>query len=941
MRILSTFVALMVIAVRGFAGGTLSGRITDAKSNESLIGVTIVVKNTAAGAVSDVEGRYAVVLAPGTYEVEFKYVGYTAKSIGDVVIREGEVTSLNVIMEESGKTQQLQEVVVRGSLKKESINALYTIQKNNVSVSSGISADVIARTPDRSTGEVLKRVSGTSVQNNKYVVVRGLSERYNIAMINNALMPSTEPDRKAFSFDVIPSNLIDNIIINKTASADLPGDFAGGVIQVLTKDVPDQNFLNVGIGLGYNSQTTFKEFKHNERSTGDYFGFPDNGKSELPKSFGKDYQYYKALSTNQRTELARQLNNNFPFETSSAMPNTNLQVSIGNVRKFKGNSKLGIVGSFNLRNSQTLVPEFTRGLYERTTTVNRIFTDKQYRFNSNLSGLLNISYVKGKSKLSFKNLYNKFYDNMFYERDGYITSSNQQVKMFSTVPSDKGMYNTQLEGEHAFGKKNYKLNWNVNYSNVRFKQHDLRTAFYSRYATFDANGLNPQVNEGEHFELNDRNSRRMFFDQTDHNYGGNVNFIAPFEIGGKKQSLKAGYLGLYKTRDFQGRLFQHRPGSSFVQENGEKPVNTVFAPENYGPTGFELEEISNSNDLYEANSLLNAGYVMFDNSFGSKWRLTWGVRLENYTQKLITRTVSLDRLTKKDVFTDILPSLNLSYDFTEKSKLRFSASRTVNRPEFREIAPFDFTDFENLWQIGGNASLKRANITNLDLRYEIYPSPGEAITVGAFYKNFENPIEAYMRTNTNLDLFQVSYTNAKSATSIGGEVEVRKNLSFIGDARWLQNITAAANVTYIHSTVDLDGFASSEDRPMQGQSPYLINLSLLYSEPNSGFGFSALYNRIGQRIAIVGNAEIPNTWENGRDVIDLQLSKQILKRRGEIKLTVSDLLNQNYVLYWNTSGGKTFKKGADVLGRNNDQVYQKYKLGTTFNIGFTYRFDYK
>lgn len=946
---INTLLFVLLMSLQAIAGGKISGKVTDEKTGDPIIGATIIVQGTGKGTATDVDGRFMVDVAAGEYVVEIKYIGYMAKNVSDVVVKEGGVTELNATIAEDTK-KQLTEVVVKASMKKESINALYSIQKNSIAVSSGISADIIQRTPDKNTGEVLKRVSGASVKDGKYVVIRGLSDRYNLAMVNNALMPSTEPDKKAFSFDVIPSNLIDNIIINKTASADMPGDFAGGVVTVLTKDVPEKDFVNVGVSAGYNTQSTGKDFVSNERTGMSYLAFPGNTNA-LPSSFGKDAAYYNGLrNTNpqQQYDAAKSLPNSYKEVTTTAMPNTAINASVGKAVNFKNGDKFGAVIGLNLRNNQTVVPEYVRGKYE-AARIHTYTTETQYRYSSNLAALANFSYVTGKSKIGFKNLYNKIYDNTYYQREGYTTSNLQEIKAYSSIPSERQVYNTQLEGEHAIGKKNIKATWNLNYSNLNAQQKDLRTAFYTRNASFNA-ADEPIVDETVPFDIVDRNSRRFFSTQKDNNFGGNANVTYPFKMFSQKQAVKAGYLYQYKSREFSARIFQYEPvGLSLSPAVAHAPVGEIFDNKNIGTSnGLYLREITSSEDAYKAYGLLNAGYVMLDNSFSEKIRLTWGVRVESYTQTIKATLRSGSKLNKEDNFTDVLPSFNLSYSATEKSKFRLSASRTVNRPEFREIAPFQFIDFENVWTITGNPNLKRANITNVDFRYEYYPSAGEAITAGLFYKNFTNPIEAKMDDQSNLDLLIFSYQNAKSAYAAGVEIDVRKKMSFISDARWLENLIVGGNFSYIYSRVDANNIigttstvGTKADRPLQGQSPYLINGSILYNMPKTGLAFSAMYNRIGQRIAIVGNASIPTTWENGRDVIDLQISKTVLKNKGEVKLTVGDLLNQNTTYYWNTDNKDAYTAGSSKVGKGNDQVFQQFKLGTTLTLGFNYRFGGK
>lgn len=912
------------------SAGKIIGKVSDEKTGEGVIGATVLVKGSSNGTATDVDGNFQLVVQPGTYSVQVKYIGYQTKEIDGIVVKGDEAVTVNMVITESSSTQ-LNEVVVRSSLKKENISALYSMQKNALSVSSGISADLIQRSPDRNTGEVLKRVSGASIQNGKFVIIRGLSERYNAAMINGAQMQSTEPDRKAFSYDVIPSNLIDNIIISKTASADLPGDFAGGVVQVLTKDVPDNSFFNVGVGIGYNTQATLKNTYAAERSTGEQFGLRNN-KNELPNSFGSGPQYYRSLTTAQRNIVASGLENNFKQSQSTAMPNMSLQVSAGDARRFKNGAKLGSALGLSYRNSYTEVPNFYRSTWGANgSRENGVETEERWsKFTSALSGLANFAYVTSKSKYSLRTIFNSIHDDVNFARSGFsYGGTNNFSTLYSTVPLDRQLLSTQLDGDHVVGESNIKLNWNLNYAMLFATQYDLRSVGFAQNGR--QIGENQWVpDEQAPVQVNERNSRRFFSHLTDHSLGGNFSALIPFTLFGQKQTLKAGYLGLRKSREFNARIFQYRPGINY-SGNTSGNYYDIFTPANIGNDGFELEEITNPTDRYEASSMLHAGFLMFDNRLSDAWRLSWGVRYESYQQNLRAVNMSGAAINQTDIFADLLPSMNLSYSPSEQTKVRFSASRTVNRPEFREIAPFMFVDFENNWQITGNPNLKRSNITNLDARYEYYPAPGEAITAGVFFKHFENPIENRMDDQSNLDLMIFGFRNAPSAQAFGAELEVRKNLSFVADA--LEHLTVGANLTYVSSRVNVDsaGFGVSSARPLQGQSPYLINLSLLYNEPKTGLGISALYNRIGDRIYIVGSRDIPTTWERGRDVLDFQISKPFFKKRAEVKLTISDILNQNYLFYWSYDGNNRY----DVA---SDRPFQRYRFGTTFTVGFTYRF---
>jgi len=943
MRFATILIAAMLIAATSFAeNGKIAGKISDKTYGDAVIGATVSVQGLTVGTVTDVDGNFQLTVPTGEYVIEVKYIGYQQKNIEGVVVQAGQTTTVNAIIEESTDTK-MDEVVITARLERETVNALYIQQRNNVSLSSGISADIIQRSPDKNTGEVLKRVSGASIQGGKYVVIRGLNDRYNLAMLNNALMPSTEPDRKAFSFDIIPSNVIDNIIINKTATPEMPGDFAGGVVKVLTKDVPDNDFINIGVGAGYNSQTTFKDFTTTDAGGAAGFGFPSKD-HELGAAWGQTADEYKRMSIADRTAAVKTLpENSYQTTTTSALPNTSLQLSAGKAMNFKNGDKLGVIAALTTGNSYTTLSDFERGKYQNDGQIHTRSVEQQYEQSSNTAALLNLAYTKGKSRISFKNLYNKLYDQTYIDRLGYSTSSNQENPLYTTVPQERSIMNNQLEGSHAIGTRNVKVDWNLNYSNMRSYMNDFRTAEYSRNIVTNALGELVST-ESDSFRLVDRNSRRFFSYQYDDNYGANVNVTYPFEIGGVKQTVKAGYLGLIKQREFTARVFQHELYDITNVTLPWQPVDKIFAHENMGRDGYILNEITAPTDRYDAGATLHAGYIMLDNLIAEKLRVIWGVRYESYTQKLLAKDRAGNVIDQSTPFNDILPSANVTYDLSDKQKVRFAVSRTVNRPEFREIAPFAFVDYENIWSVVGNPSLVRANITNFDLRYEIYPNPGEVISIGAFYKNFKNPIEAVLDPQSNLDFLIFGYANAPSAYATGAEFEVRKSMGFLAEqSAWLKNLVAGANFTYIYSRVDASNIlgeistkGTKAERPLQGQSPYIVNFSLMYNAPKSGWSASALYNRIGHRIAYVGSATIPTTWENGRNIVDLQISKKVLKNKGEFKLTVSDLLNSPTTYYWNTDAADSYKKGDSINGKGNDQVFQKFTTGTGVSVGFRY-----
>jgi len=915
-----SFLFLLILGTQaGYSqvNGKISGKVSDSKSGETLIGLTVKITGATLGASTDIEGRYTIGnLNPGKYNLTFSYIGYQSKNITDIEVLAGKTTNLDVIMEEA-TSLALEEVVITATVRQESISALYAQQKNSISISSGITSELIKRTPDRNTSEVLKRVSGASIQDNKFVIIRGLADRYNSSILNNAVLPSSEPDRKAFSFDIIPANLIDRIVVNKTASADLPGDFAGGVIQVITRDVPEENFLNVSASFGYNSQSTFKDFNSNARNKFDFLGF-DDGSRKLPAGFPGTFQTYNPLSNAEKAKFSSQLNNSYGEVSAPAIPSQNHQITWGKRSDLKNGGSFGSILSLSYRNSQNMAIA-ERKDYEFSGTPFYEYQEDVFKYSTNLGLLANFAYVKGGNKFAFKSMYNQGFEDNYTSRTGFTTDNIQDVRLNVSDLTQKSLLNSQLEGEHQIGKKQLKLNWNLNFSRVERDQPDQRSMDYRR-----------SLGTQEPFRLIDRNTRRLFSDLEENTYGAQTSLSVPFKLLKQQATMKLGVLKQLKQRDFNARIFNYLfvGPSVFEQSYSSLPNDKIFASENIGENGYILNDFTNNTDNYDANSDLNAGFLMLDNKVGERFRLSYGARFEQFSQTLNAIDFSGQAISAKQDNFDVLPSANITYKLTDKSNIRLSGSQTVSRPEFRELALFNYYDFISQTSVTGNPALKRAKIANADLRYELYPSAGETFTFSAFYKNFNDPIEQRVNSNSTPVVRGINYLNANSATSLGLEIDVRKKLDFLGDRQWLSNLTAFANASYIDSKVIGEGI----DRPLQGQSPYLINAGLQYFSPKTALTFTSVYNRIGQRIFLVGYQGYGDIYENARDVVDVQISKKILKSQAEVKLNVGDILNQSTVFYQNNEGNKNMAyEGASL-----DRLINSSRLGTNVSLSFSY-----
>lgn len=907
----------------------LSGKVLNSK-NEPVGGATIKVEGLAKQTAADVEGRFTLQLEAGKkYVITISGAGYAAKTIDDVEVKVGDDNTITITLENKGN---LQEVVVRTSVRKETTSALLGLQRNNTAVSSGVSADFIRRTPDKNTGEVLKRVSGASIQDNKFVIIRGLADRYNAALINSAQLPSSEPDKKAFSFDVIPSVLIDNIIINKTATPDLPAEFAGGLVQIQTKDVPTKDVLSVGVSWGFNTNSVFKDFTSNKRNKTDWLGF-DDGTRSLPGAFPATPQEYRALGGSntgiaQQIELSKLFSNDvYAQNTTTALPTQSYSVTWGKSARFKNGGLLGTVLSLQYRNSM-LKYNVERRLHENDGDVLVQLNDEQNRYAVNAGALMNFTYVKGKHKISFKNLFNQLFEDNYYTRTGISNDRIQDIDFRSSLLNQRSLYSGQLEGLHQLSKGGIKLGWNGNFSYNWKSQPDLRTSAY-----FRAKGSN------DAFEFNDDDTRRFYSDLKDFSYGGSGFLSIPFTMGKQKQTFKAGGSTLIRIRNFNSRILRYEPAniSQFDASKNTLTYDKIFAAENMATDGFKVLDFTNNQDKYFGISIINGVFGMFDNKLSEALRLVWGVRMENFQQFLTTKDVTAKRIVVNTDKWDFLPSLNLTVSPNTKSNFRIAASRTVARPEFREIAPFSFFDYEVNYAVNGNPDLKRTSILNGDIRYEFYPKGGEAISIGAFYKQFKDPIELRLNPSSVLDRRNYQYANADKAEAIGVEFEIRKNLDFVSKS--LEKFSIFSNITYIYSKVTLlsttgSGSAATSNRPLQGQSPYLINAGLQYDNAVKGWSGSLLYNRVGQRLALVGINELgfPDVYERPRNQVDIQLAKKVMNKRGEFRLTWADVLNNAYYFYENTDSKKAF-------AGSTDRLFNAYKPGSTITLGFTYDFN--
>lgn len=906
LQFFATLIASL-ITLSGFAQfGSVSGTVLEAGSDFPLPGVNVFIEGTTLGASTDLDGQFTLKNIPsGSYTLVCSFMGYDTQKV-PVTIRNTETTQVDFSLSEA--TLLIGEAEVIAVRNTNTQNAVLLETKQARQVVSGISRQQIQNSQDDNAAQVMQRVPGVTIVDNRFVMIRGVSERYNQVMINNVIAPSTEVDRRTFSFDLIGSGAIDRMMIFKTGTAEHPGDFAGGVIKVYTVNAVEEEFTNVQLSTGFRQNTTFQDFYMSEGSATDFLGF-DNGFRGLPSSFPNTRPLQQSPRNAQiRQDAAHSLPNNWNPTQGTAMPDYAFGVSLGRRGKLGDKTLTSITNVNYSRSFQFYNRSFNRydewvdqdlPIFERFA-----FNDRTYQEATKISVMSNWGLELDKNnKIRFSNFFTQVGENETIIREGFdfIQRPNDDLQNYLLGYRARTIYSGQLEGLHTLAS-NQQLNWVVGGSYLGESQPDLR-----RFRTF-----RPQDSDDANFTMQLPPSSNLFetgrffgdLNEFSVNNGLDYTYTLPSkneeDPDAKGIELKTGYYVDYRARDFSSRYFSYLyPGFSdpvIGQQLSQLPLDEIFANENVQPVnGFILEEGTRPIDSYQATNFLTAAYAGTNIPLGDVATVSAGVRGEYNIQTMTSRD-DFSTIEVNNPILSVLPFFNASYNISEKSVIRGGYGRTVNRPEFRELAPFLFYDYELEAGRIGNPDLQTATIDNLDLRFEIYPRIGETFSFGVFYKRFTNPIEN--RTIITTEAPQFTYINADFATNYGAEVEFRKSLSGMTNSTFLDNLGFNINASYIVSEVDLGETAVAQDRvrPLQGQSPYIINAGTFYIDEQRQFSVHVYYNIFGTRIFSVGDVLFPTIYEMPRHSLDLTVSKRV-SERVSIKAGIQDILNFQYRFY--------------------------------------------
>lgn len=947
--------------------GTLTGLIVEESSGEEMIGVNVFIPSLSTGGTTDINGRYSIRLVPGSYTVEFSYVTYQKVIIEEVQISGGEVTRLDLSMRESN--EELDEVVVSARRVENNEVSLLRLQRKSLSVQDGISSEEMSRIGFGNSAESVRQVTGASVEDGKYVVMRGLGDRYSIASMDGITLPASNPYRNSASLDLIPTSMIDNVVVKKTFSPDLPGNFSGGAVDVTTQSLPDQYYLSLSTSVSYNDQTTFSDNFLSDPINNNFrrLGYDDGSRARESSWDDSDFlsrlnSYLIRIQNDQLSEAEiSEFNNTMRsfsdrgFHVQQRTPGLDhsLNVALGN-RFIRGEQQLGFNLGINYSNSYVQYDErqinnYTARIPEDNTTRMQEFllnsgTESSNEVNNGFIASLTYQ-PQSNHEFNFTSVYSNSASESVVDMEngaypGALSSGTYNNRAISYMQRE--LFNNQLKGRHFMD--NLEVKWAGSF--VYSTQYEPNTRFIG----------SPVDEQGRYFYVREVQLPFHFFrDLEDTQVNGKLD--VDYKVT-STFSVKTGAVFSRKQRDFNEFRYQLENNGtnpdleaflSFREASGD--FERYFAPENTGilgrdasgelMLGLTYRDQTRPENSYTGSEQVSAGYVMGVWDATPRLKVFGGARIE-HTDFLVesgSTSATLGQGAINEL--DILPSASMIYAVGENANLRLSASRTLARPNMRELAPFVSFDLLGGFPIVGNPNLDRTNISNFDLRYEIFPSGGELYAISVFYKDFQNPIVTELDTAT--DQPQYEYINTDNGRLFGVELEMRKELGFLSPR--LEDFKFSTNFTYTNSRVDLSDEeyevrrqldpGINDYRPFPFQSPYLINVTLSYDNPTSGWDGAVYANVFGPRLAANGSGAAPDIFEiygrlddNGRlesetplPDVSFQLRKTFSGRLS-VTFNVDNLLDYSVVQY-QEDNGTYFTNSALNPGR-------------TFKLGFSY-----
>jgi len=933
---------ILLLLTFGFTSaqtGTLAGNIIDGEFIEPMAFANILVKGTTIGTTSDFDGKYQLELEPSTYTIVFSFVGYTTQEISDVVIKEGEVTPLDVTL----TTNSLEAVVITTSIKRNTENAVLNMQKKSVVVLDGLSAQAIKNTGASNLASAVKNIPGVSIEGGKYVYVRGLGDRYTKSILNGIDIPGLDPDRNTIQMDLFPTNILDNVIILKSASAEYPADFTGGIVDIVTKDFPTKPEYTFSLGTGYNPDMHFNDkYLTYTGSDTDVFGY-DDGTRDLPI-----HRYQPIPGTFENKLLLTTLTNRFQKELQAKQETSNANFdfgfTLGNQYDI-GGDKIGYQASFSYKNQTTFYENRQDGAFVKNSSDSSV-NDLSFALKSNGSEGINNVVLNGMLGLTYKTDKSKFKTNLLHIQNGESTAGSfdqvisqdgvggglEPLTKNALAYTERSVTNLLISGDHRFSDDENALNleWKFSptFSKVMDKDHRITPLQQSGEGDFF---ISPSAST---FPI------QLWRNLVEENWAVKIDLDKTVKLFGKPTKLKFGGAYTYKFRDFSidDFTFNISGDDSFIADGN---VDNLLASENlWNPTtdsGTHLVfgDQFNPNDAYEGEQIIGATYFSAEFNLSEKLITVFGVRSEFFNSYYTGQNNSsvYDNESILDAF-DLFPSANLIYELTDNTNLRSSYSRTTARPSFKEASVAQIFDPITNRLFIGSINLTPTYVNNFDLRYERFGEVGQMFAVSGFYKDFKDPIEQafFLQAPT-----QLTVDNLGNAKVYGVELEVRQRLGFISEG--LNNLKFNANVSFIKSelTMSDDEFESrrlaarngeriDRERNLQGQAPFLLNFGLDYNNSDIGLQTSLFFNVQGETLEVVGIGLVPDVYTKPFESLNFTLNKSFGEnKRSFIDLKVSNILGSDRESAYQSYG-------------TQDQIFSLRSPGTEFSLGYTFKF---
>ena len=906
----------------------ITGIVVDRDTEVPLVDVTIRVTDTQIRVKTDETGSFSLELPIGTHKIHANASFYNTYLITDFQVKAGEIPEpLRIPL--VAQVVKLDAIKMPVQLSQSSERGLLEQRMRSSRIEDSISTEEISRLPASSAGEAIKRVTGVSIVGGRYVFVRGLGERYSNTLLNNVEIPSPEPNRRVVPMDIFPASLLASLQTVKTFSPDQPGGFAGGSVQVFTKDFPEELTMSLSMSTGFNTQATGAEGLTYPGGDFDFLGF-DDGSRELPsiiRDAAADVpirergRFTPAGFTPQEIQtFGQSFENVWSPERQSLPVNQGYKFSLGNSNTIFGKQfgYLGVISYGNSHSYGTQVRNAYRIGLNQTLSPVTSYSIEQSGNEVDWGTVLNTSLrFSPEHLISLRTLFTHTAENETRTWEGFNADRNTDMRSTRLRYVERQLFSGQFAGMHDFNFSEpdpelavpeapvVSMEWRLTYSRAARDEPDTRENIY------EDRGDGTYV-----FRDVTQSGSRFFFNLEDDEYNARADWKVRI---GTEGLFKFGGLLRDRARTFDVRRFRFLPADQVdATVNLSDQPEILFQTQNIAPRVFELRESTRSTDNYLADHNIYSGYMMLDLPLSAKWQVMSGVRLESSDQTVTTYDPFA--ATRKEIEANLrtldwLPGLNVTYRLTERMNLRLAASRTITRPDFRELAPFEFTDFVGGRTILGNPELERTQIDNFDFRWEVFPQIGGILAISAFYKRFQKPIEQIVQPQAEV---RITYENAEGAHNYGLELEARQNLGILTDV--LRKFSINTNAALISSQVVLPedvGIQTSSERPLQGQCPYIVNISIGFEDPNWDISSAVAYNIFGRRLSEVGNHGVPDVYEQPRGQLDASFSRTVANY-FKFSVSAKNLLDP-YVHY-----------------KIGEATYLEYKLGRSFSFGVSY-----